>query len=63
MTKLYQKLLRPEFSYDEMKKGIEQAKRVPLGNERETILRSIFSMIDLTSLNSTDSSVKNKGIC
>jgi deoxyribose-phosphate aldolase len=61
MTKLYQKLLRPEFSYDEMKKGIGQAKRVPLGNERETILRSVFSLIDLTSLNSTDSSSKIKG--
>ena len=61
MTKLYQKLLKPEFSYDEMKKGIEHAKRVPRGKERETILRSVFSMIDLTSLNATDSSVKIKG--
>ncbi|MCI0522892.1 MAG: deoxyribose-phosphate aldolase, partial [Bacteroidales bacterium] len=60
MTKLYQKLLKPEFSSEEMKKGIEQAKRVPGNKEREAILRSVFSMIDLTSLNVTDSYGKIK---
>ncbi|MCU0378941.1 MAG: deoxyribose-phosphate aldolase [Bacteroidales bacterium] len=56
MTKLYQKLLKPEFSSEEMKKGLERAKKIPGEKERNAILSSVFSMIDLTSLNATDSS-------
>lgn len=57
MTKLYQKLLKPDFSCEEMKQGIVRAKKMPDTRERESILRSVFSMIDLTSLNTTDSAV------
>lgn len=56
MTKLYQKLLKPEFSSEEMKMGLESAKKIPGDKERIAILSSIFSMIDLTSLNVTDNS-------
>lgn len=41
-----------------MKKGVEHAKKVPGNKEREAVLRSVFSMIDLTSLDVTDSNVK-----
>lgn len=40
-----------------MKHDIERAKKMPGAGERASILRSLFSMIDLTSLNTTDSAV------
>jgi deoxyribose-phosphate aldolase len=57
MTKLYQKLLKSDFSCEEMKQGIEKARKMPATEERGSILKAIFSMIDLTSLNTTDSAV------
>jgi len=54
MTKLYQKLLKSAISIDEIKRGVAAASRQPEGKERLEILRTIFSCIDLTSLNTTD---------
>jgi deoxyribose-phosphate aldolase len=55
MTKLYKKLLNPDLSADEMNEGVAEAKMRVSGKERAGILRNIFSFIDLTSLNTTDS--------
>lgn len=55
MTKLYKKLLNPDLSTDEMNEGVAEAKTAVSGEERAGILRNIFSFIDLTSLNTTDS--------
>jgi deoxyribose-phosphate aldolase len=55
MTKLYKKLLNPDLSADEMNEGVAEAKTAVSGKERAGILRNIFSFIDLTSLNTTDS--------
>ena len=55
MTKLYKKLLNPDLSTDEMNEGVAEAKMTVSGEERAGILRNIFSFIDLTSLNTTDS--------
>ena len=55
MTKLYQKLLNPDLSIDEMNEGVAEAKKVLSGKDRAAVLRDIFSFIDLTSLNTTDS--------
>lgn len=56
MTKLYQKLLKPGFSPEEMARGVNDALLLPSENKRKDILRSVFSFLDLTSLNTTDNS-------
>jgi deoxyribose-phosphate aldolase len=54
MTKLYQKLSKLNLSAEEIKKGVSTAS-LPSGNfERAGVLKSVFSFMDLTSLNSTD---------
>jgi deoxyribose-phosphate aldolase len=55
MRKLYEKLLNPDLSIEEMNEGVAEAKKILCGEERAIILREIFSFIDLTSLNTTDS--------
>ena len=55
MSKLYQKLLNPDLSIDEMNEDVAEAKKVLSGEDRTTVLKDIFSFIDLTSLNTTDS--------
>ncbi len=55
MSKLYEKLLNPDLSIDEMNEGVAEAKKALSGKERTAVLRNIFSFIDLTSLNTTDS--------
>jgi deoxyribose-phosphate aldolase len=55
MTKLYKKLLNPDLSTEEMNEGVAEAKMKVDTKERAVILRNIFSFIDLTSLNTTDS--------
>jgi len=55
MSKLYKKLLNNDYSPGEMGECIAEAKRTPGTVERAPILREIFSFIDLTSLNTSDS--------
>ena len=55
MSKLYKKLLNNDYSPGEMGECIAEAKRTPGTIDRAPILREIFSFIDLTSLNTTDS--------
>jgi len=56
MSKLYKKLLNHDYSPGEMGECIAEAKRMPQMVERAPLLRDIFSCIDLTSLNTSDSS-------
>jgi deoxyribose-phosphate aldolase len=55
MSKLYKKLLNHDYSPGEMGECIAEAKRMPGTVERAPILREIFSCLDLTSLNTSDS--------
>jgi len=61
MTKLYKKLLNHNFSPGEMKESIAGAKGSIRSADRAPLLREIFSSIDLTSLNTTDTedSIRN----
>lgn len=59
MTKLYQKLIRSNISSEDIKRGVVKASDQPEGEERKAILRTVFSCLDLTSLNTSDNS---KGI-
>lgn len=54
MTKLYQKLLKPGISSEEIKRGVEAASVLPGNAERAKTLKAVFSFMDLTSLNTTD---------
>jgi deoxyribose-phosphate aldolase len=54
MTKLYKKLWNPVFSSDEISTGVTRADKALQQGERASVLRDIFSFIDLTSLNTTD---------
>jgi len=56
MTKLYQKLIKPSISFDEIRHGVDDASLISTGLQRKEILRSVFSFLDLTSLNTTDNS-------
>lgn len=60
MTKLYKKLFNPEFTSHEITEGVAQACIPVPPEERNNILRDLFSFIDLTSLNTTDSAVSVK---
>lgn len=55
MTKLYRKLLNHDYSPGEMGECITEARRITGSVERAPLLRDIFSFIDLTSLNTSDS--------
>jgi deoxyribose-phosphate aldolase len=55
MSKLYKKLLNHDYSPGEMGECITEAKRMPATADRAPLLRDIFSFIDLTSLNTSDS--------
>jgi len=55
MTKLYKKLFNPGFTAEEIGEGVTSATRAIEPAERTRILKDIFSFIDLTSLNTTDS--------
>ena len=55
MSKLYKKLFINDYSPGEMGECIAEAKRMPGAEERALILKDIFSFIDLTSLNTSDS--------
>lgn len=55
MTKLYEKLLNHDYSPGEMGECINEAQRMTTSVERVPLLKEIFSMIDLTSLNTADS--------
>lgn len=55
MTKLYQKLLKPYFSPDELREGVVHASAPQDIETRAEILRELFSFIDLTTLNTGDS--------
>jgi deoxyribose-phosphate aldolase len=57
MTKLYKKLFHPEFTSDEIRAGVAEAQKGLNPEERGRILKDIFSFIDLTSLNTTDSAL------
>ena len=54
MTKLYKKLLNHHYSPGEMGESIAEAKGSIHSVDRTALLREIFSFIDLTSLNTTD---------
>lgn len=54
MTKLYQKLSRLNLSAEEIRKGVERDSVSAAGQDRKAVLKSVFSFLDLTSLNSTD---------
>ncbi len=56
MSKLYKKLLNHDYSPGEMGECIAEAKKLPGAVERGPLLKEIFSCIDLTSLNTSDSS-------
>ena len=56
MTKLYQKLFKPGITPEEIRRGVEIASGQPADAERKEILKTIFSCLDLTSLNTTDNS-------
>lgn len=55
MTKLYKKLLNHDYSPGEMGECITEAATMARSAGRTPVLRDIFSFIDLTSLNTTDS--------
>ena len=55
MTKLYKKLLNHDYSAGEMGECITEAGKMTHSVERAPLLRDIFSFIDLTSLNTSDS--------
>lgn len=55
MTKLYKKLLNHDYSPGEMGESITEAKSSIRSVDRAPLLKEIFSFIDLTSLNTTDS--------
>ncbi|MDX9771824.1 MAG: deoxyribose-phosphate aldolase [Bacteroidales bacterium] len=55
MTKLYRKLLNNDYSPGEMGECVTEARKKIHSVERVPILRDIFSFIDLTSLNTSDS--------
>jgi len=55
MTKLYKKLLNHDYSPGEMGESIAEAKGSIRSVDRGPLLKDIFSFIDLTSLNTTDS--------
>ena len=55
MTKLYRKLLNHDYSPGEMAECVTEARRMTHSVDRAPLLRDIFSFIDLTSLNTTDS--------
>lgn len=55
MTKLYKKLLNPGFTAEEIREGVAAATGSADPAGRTRILKDIFSFIDLTSLNTTDS--------
>lgn len=55
MTKLYRKLLNHDYSPGEMGECITEASMMTRSADRFTVLKDIFSFIDLTSLNTTDS--------
>lgn len=55
MTKLYKKLLNHDYSPGEMGECITEARRMTGSVERAPLLKDIFSFIDLTSLNTSDS--------
>lgn len=54
MTKLYQKLIKSNITSEEIRSGLAEASLSLKGGERDEVLRSIFSCLDLTSLNTTD---------
>jgi deoxyribose-phosphate aldolase len=54
MTKLYQKLIKSGITADKIRPGINESTVSYAGEERAEVLRTIFSFIDLTSLNITD---------
>lgn len=54
MTKLYQKLLKLNLSSEEIHNGIAKASMPVQGLRREDVLKSLFSFMDHTSLNTTD---------
>jgi deoxyribose-phosphate aldolase len=54
MTKLYQKLSKLNLTAEEIKKGVATDSQPPVDFNRREALKSIFSFLDLTSLNSTD---------
>ncbi|MCU0457524.1 MAG: deoxyribose-phosphate aldolase [Bacteroidales bacterium] len=56
MSKLYKKLLNHDYFPGEMGECIAEAKKLPGAVERAPLLKEIFSCIDLTSLNTSDSS-------
>jgi len=55
MTKLYKKLLNHDYSPGEMGESIAEAKASIRSMDRAPLLKEIFSFLDLTSLNTTDS--------
>jgi deoxyribose-phosphate aldolase len=54
MTKLYQKLLKSSPSESEIKKGLKKASLLSASEPDKHLLMNILSLIDLTSLNTTD---------
>jgi len=54
MTKLYQKLSKLNLTAEEIKNGVATDSQPPMNFNRREALKSIFSFLDLTSLNSTD---------
>jgi deoxyribose-phosphate aldolase len=55
MTKLYKKLFNPGITAEEIREGVAATTGATVPAERIRILKDIFSFIDLTSLNTTDS--------
>ncbi|MCJ7820496.1 MAG: hypothetical protein MUP53_04780, partial [Bacteroidales bacterium] len=54
MTKLYQKLLKPGVTTDEIRRGVAEATLPAAGEERIAVMKALFSFLDLTSLNTYD---------
>lgn len=54
MTKLYQKLIKSCPSETEIRKGLKKAAALSKGEPDKRLLMNILSVIDLTSLNTTD---------
>ncbi len=54
MTKLYQKMSRQNHSAEEIRQGVATASLPDQGFDRTRVLKSVFSFMDLTSLNTTD---------
>jgi len=57
MTKLYEKVIREHHSFKGLESGIDKIKAAAAGSSDDGVTRKLFSLLDLTTLNSTDNNI------